>query len=92
MGHVSVSIVPCAITYGDVKLPAIFGDQMVIQQKANCVWGWADAGEKVEVKGSWMWFGTSVKADKTGCGGSKSTPGRRRKPLTLTIKGNNTIT
>jgi sialate O-acetylesterase len=83
-----------AITYGEVKLPAIFGDNMVIQQKSKvAVWGWADAGEKVEVEGSWMWFGTSVKADKDGKWRVKiDTPSADGKPLTLTIKGSNTIT
>ena len=34
----------------DVKLPAIFGDHMVLQQGVNLpVWGWAGAGEKVTV-------------------------------------------
>ena len=35
---------------GDVKMPAIFGDHMVLQQGINLpVWGTADAGEKVTV-------------------------------------------
>ncbi len=34
----------------DVKLPAIIGDHMVLQQgQPNRIWGWADAGEKVTV-------------------------------------------
>ncbi len=34
----------------DVKLPAIFGDHMVLQQGAKVpVWGWAEPGEKVTV-------------------------------------------
>jgi sialate O-acetylesterase len=34
----------------DVKLPAIFGSHMVLQQgQTNRVWGWADAGEAVTV-------------------------------------------
>jgi sialate O-acetylesterase len=34
----------------DVKLPAIFGDHMVLQQEAKVpVWGTADAGEKITV-------------------------------------------
>ena len=36
--------------HADVKLPAIFGDHMVLQQEAKVpVWGMADAGEKVTV-------------------------------------------
>jgi len=56
------------IALAAVKLPAIFGDHMVLQQKSLvAVWGWADPGEKVTVKGSWQWFsGKSVKADKDG--------------------------
>src|SRR5215213_3875232 len=34
----------------EVKLPAIFGDHMVLQQNVPLtVWGWADPGEKVTV-------------------------------------------
>ena len=34
----------------DVKLPAIFGDHMVLQQDMSLpVWGWADKGEQVTV-------------------------------------------
>ena len=34
----------------DVKLPAVFGDHMVLQQQAPIrIWGWADDGEKVTV-------------------------------------------
>lgn len=79
--------------YADVKLPAVFGDNMVLQQKSKAaVWGWAEAGEKIHVKGSWMWFSVSTKADsggrwqlniKTPCAGG---------PYTLTVRGKNTIT
>ena len=38
------------ILHADVKLPAIFGDHMVLQQDAKLpVWGRADAGEEVTV-------------------------------------------
>ena len=34
----------------EVKLPAVFGDHMVLQQNQKInVWGWADAGEHVQV-------------------------------------------
>ncbi len=43
----------CLCTFSanaDVKLPAIFGDHMVLQQEATLpVWGWAAPGEKVTV-------------------------------------------
>ena len=35
---------------GKIKLPAIISDNMVLQQKAEVkLWGWADAGEQVQV-------------------------------------------
>ncbi len=35
----------------DVKLPKIFGDNMILQRnKPITVWGWADAGEKVTIQ------------------------------------------
>ena len=40
--------------FGDVRLPAIFDDHMVLQQRmAVPVWGWACRGESVVVSGSW---------------------------------------
>ncbi len=41
-------------TYAELKLPAIIGDSMVLQQQTKApIWGWANKGEKVTVKGSW---------------------------------------
>ena len=45
-----VTIGATAIAHAAVKLPAIFGDHMVLQQEATLpVWGVADPGEKVTV-------------------------------------------
>jgi sialate O-acetylesterase len=74
----------------EVKLPAVFGDHMVLQRDtAAPVWGWAEPGEQVIVSiagqkqsakagsdGKWM-----VKLAKLSAGG----------PHTLTIQGKNTI-
>lgn len=74
----------------DVRLPAIFGEGMVLQQNASvCIWGWAEPGEKVEVKGSWMNSGKSTKADKNGDWSVKIRTVEAGGPYTLTIKGNN---
>lgn len=46
---VSVCLAPC-VALADVKLPAVFGDNMVLQQSVELpFWGWADAGEQVTV-------------------------------------------
>jgi hypothetical protein len=41
---------PGSPAWAGVRLPHIFGDNMVLQrQKPVCVWGWADKGEQVTV-------------------------------------------
>ncbi|MEI9806624.1 MAG: sialate O-acetylesterase [Bacteroidota bacterium] len=50
-----------------VKLPAIFNDGMVLQQKASVpVWGKAESGQRVTVRGSWSEKKYSVVADANG--------------------------
>jgi sialate O-acetylesterase len=77
----------------DVKLPAIFSDNMVLQQKsAVAVWGQADVGEKIEVLGSWMKSPATTKTDKKGKWQIEIKTPKAGGPYTLTVKGNNTIT
>ena len=39
-----------SLLFAEVRLPNIFSDNMVLQQGAPVrIWGWADAGEKVNV-------------------------------------------
>lgn len=46
---ISVLIAQCGLL-GDVKLPSLFTDNMVLQKDAVIpVWGWADEGEKISV-------------------------------------------
>jgi sialate O-acetylesterase len=82
---------PCTAS-ADVRLPAIFSDHAVLLSGAEVpVWGWADAGEKVEVSfagqtksatpdtsGKWTVKLDALKADA--------------KPQELTVKGKNTLT
>ena len=40
--------------FADVGLPAIVGDNMILQQRMGTpIWGWANPGETVTVAGSW---------------------------------------
>ncbi|MHC4566668.1 MAG: sialate O-acetylesterase, partial [Planctomycetota bacterium] len=78
--------------FADVRLPAIVGDNMMLQQRMGApVWGRADPGETVTVAGSWG-KNTSATADNDGrwkvCLNTPSYGG----PYTLTIKGKNEIT
>ena len=53
--------------FAQVELPAMFSDNMVLQQEFACpVWGWAKAGESITVKGSWDNNAITTLADNTG--------------------------
>ena len=40
--------------FGKVRLPTIFSDYLVFQQKSgNPIWGWAEPGDKVTVSTTW---------------------------------------
>ncbi len=41
-------------TSGQIRLPAIIGDNMVLQQNSEvAIWGWGDPGTQIKVTGSW---------------------------------------
>ncbi len=74
----------------DVSLPSLFSDHMVLQQQtAIPVWGWADPGEQITVT-----LGDQKQAATAGSDGkwcvklNACEPGG---PLTLVVKGKNTI-
>ncbi|AQT67149.1 beta-D-glucuronidase [Anaerohalosphaera lusitana] len=82
-----------ATSLAEVKLPALFSSDMVLQQKTeNPIWGWAEPGEKVTVKPSWAWFAKSTKADDNGKWMVKIKTPKAGGPHTITIKGVNEIT
>jgi sialate O-acetylesterase len=77
------------VLHGQIKLPAIISDNIVLQQKTIVpIWGWADPGEKVAVKGSWQWFSNYAKADNDGKWKIMIKTPKAGGPYTLTIKGN----
>ncbi|MEN9908070.1 MAG: hypothetical protein RLZZ540_1219 [Bacteroidota bacterium] len=50
-----------------IKLPALFSDNMMLQQKSNApIWGWADKNQTIKIKTSWYTKTYEVKADKEG--------------------------
>jgi sialate O-acetylesterase len=76
----------------DVRLPAIVGDHMVLQQKTGApLWGWADPGEAVAVTGSWGKKASTTADDKGKWKLCLPTPSHGG-PYTLTITGKNAIT
>ncbi|NDV79731.1 sialate O-acetylesterase [Dysgonomonas sp. 511] len=55
------------LTKAELKLPAIFGNNMMLQQNTEVqIWGWADKGKKVEIAPSWTALRYSTKADNSG--------------------------
>ena len=78
--------------FGNVRLPAIIGSHMVLQQKATVtLWGWCDPQEKVKIRSSWdtttyrttgSWAAKwSIQIPTPAAGG----------PYTISIEGNNSI-
>ena len=50
-----------------IKLPALFSDNMMLQQQSNApIWGWADKNQNIKIQTSWDAKTYEVKADKTG--------------------------
>ncbi|KAA6314786.1 hypothetical protein EZS27_034651, partial [termite gut metagenome] len=78
----------------DVKLPAVFGDNMVLQQQSQvAVWGWAKANASVKVTGSWNNKSYSARSDSKGYWKVKvQTPVAGFTPYTLTISDGKAVT
>ncbi|EJL64301.1 sialate O-acetylesterase [Flavobacterium sp. CF136] len=74
----------------NVRMPLLFSDGMVLQQnKSIPVWGWADAGEKVEIQ-----FNKQIKtvtADKNGKWMVSLNAEKAGGPFELSITGKNKI-
>jgi len=53
-----------SMAFAGVRLPAIFGDNMVLQRNIRVpVWGWAEIGEKVEIEFMGKTYKTTTGAD-----------------------------
>ena len=74
----------------DVRLPAIFGDHMVLQQnQRDRIWGWADPGEQIAV--SIERQSQSTRAGKDGKWLIELEPLPAGGPHTLTVTGKNVV-
>jgi sialate O-acetylesterase len=78
----------------DIKLPAVFGDNMVLQQQSSvAVWGWAKPNTPVKVTCSWDKKSYSAKSDGNGFWKLKvQTPVADFTPCTLTISDGKAVT
>jgi len=82
----------CAV-FADVKLPAVIGDNMVLQQGAKAsIWGWAAPNEEVMVSVSWSTMQWGVKPGKDGKWQFEMNAPKPGGPYEMTFRAKNTIT
>lgn len=80
------------VALADIKLPALIGDNMVLQQRTSiALWGWADPGEKITVLNSWNNKSVKTLAGPNGEWQLKVTTPQAGGPYVLTISGKNKI-
>jgi len=79
-------------TLANVRLPAVIGSHMVLQQQSNVtIWGWCDAGENIKLKTTW----DTTTYNAVGSSSAKWTMKVKTPlaggPYQITITGNNNI-
>ena len=80
------------VAIGDVRLAKLVSDGMVLQQQSKvAIWGWADVGEKIEVRPIWQKDGVKTVAGKDGKWKVQIKTGGAGGPFAIGIKGNNEI-
>lgn len=76
----------------NVRLPAIIGSHMVLQQKKEVtLWGWCEPGEKVTVRTGWDTTTYSTKGTANATWQLKLLTPAAGGPFRITISGSNTI-
>ncbi|MHC4978910.1 MAG: sialate O-acetylesterase, partial [Planctomycetota bacterium] len=82
-----------AASHADVMLPALIGDNMVLQRNTQvALWGWAQPGERVTVQPEWAGDAVESVADDRGHWRVHvGTPGAGG-PYTLTVTGDTVVT
>lgn len=80
-------------TSAEIKLPALFADNMVLQQQTKvAVWGWSSPITNVVIAGSWSDESAEVKSDKDGKWKVKIQTPSAGGPYDLTISDGNAVT
>jgi sialate O-acetylesterase len=77
----------------DIRLPSVIGDNMVIQHggKVN-LWGWAEPGKSLTIKGDWQKDAMKAVAGKDGKWMAAIDAPKAGGPYTITFTGKNTVT
>jgi len=95
-GRISLVITVLLVTiqagYAEIRLPAVIGDNMVLQHgMAAPIWGWADPGEEIRLSVSWHRMERRVTAGKDGKWATEIRTPPAGGPYAITLKGKNTI-
>ena len=87
-------IINSFVLKADIKLAALFSDNMVLQQQSMIpVWGWSKKNTTVTVKTSWNAKIYSIKSDEKGAWKLKiSTPVASLRDYTISISDGNSVT
>jgi len=76
----------CSGIKAEVKLPAIFTDNMVLQQQSEvAIWGWAKSGSNIQIIPSWDKKKYTTKADASGKWKTKITTPAAGGPYEITF-------
>ncbi len=89
---VALVLLSAGLVVADVKLPAVIGDNMVLQRGMKVpIWGWAEPGEQIVVKFGLSSMAWAATADADGKWVARIGPFETGGPFDLTIEANNTI-
>jgi sialate O-acetylesterase len=80
------------LSFADVRLPAIIGSHMVLQQNSDVkIWGWADPSEKISITTNWDTATITTSANSSAKWNLLLKTPIAGGPYTITIKAKNTI-
>ena len=78
--------------FAQIKLPAVIGDNMVLQQKSEVpIWGWGDPGSEIKVSGSWSDDTVKVKISNLSEWKVKLKTPAAGGPFTVSIRSNEEV-
>lgn len=78
---------------GQIRLPSVIGDNMVLQQKSEVsVWGWGEPGNEIKVTGSWNNDTVKAKADNHSFWSVKLKTPSAGGPYTINLKSGGELT
>jgi len=95
--HIFIAIAMLLASFqinAEIKLPALFSDNMMLQQKSNVpIWGWSSTNANVTIKTSWNAKTYKLKADDSGKWKTELQTPSFGGPFTIEVKqGKETIT